>query len=97
MRSIEFVRYNGRYPTLCSGWLELKVDGEPWKRYVYLFSGGQCYIDENSDEVVTEGPWDLSKGEYDKFVKDGFDDAEIDEIIRLVNENVEHGCCGGCI
>ena len=97
MRSIEFVSYNGRYPTLCSGWLTLKVDGEQSRRYVYLFSGGKAYLDSHGNEVVEEGPWGLTKGEYDNLVKDGFNDDEIEEIIRILNENVEHGCCGGCI
>ena len=97
MRSIEFVSYNGRYPTLCSGWLELKVDGEPWRKYVNLFSGGKCYLDNHGNEVVEQGPWDLSRYEYDAWIGYGFSDAEIEEIIRVLNENVEHGCCGGCI
>ncbi len=45
MREIEFVSYNGKYPNLCAGWLELLIDGKPWRKYVYLFSGGLCYID----------------------------------------------------
>ena len=97
MRSIEFVSYSGRYPSLCSGWLELKIDGKPWRRYVNLFSGGQCYID-GEREVVEQGPWDLTGYEYDYFTNnDGFTDEEIDEVIRLLNENVEYGCCGGCL
>lgn len=97
MRNIKFVSYNGRYPTLCSGWLTLNVDGEPWKAHVDLFSGGKAYLDSHGNEVVEQGPWDLSRYQYDAFVKLGFTDAEIEEVIRLVNENVERGCCGGCI
>ena len=97
MREIEFVSYNGKYPNLCSGWLVLKVDGKEWSGYVQLFSGGQCYIDSHGDEVVEQGPWEVSKYEYDDLAKAGFSDEEIDEIISLLNKNVEWGCCGGCI
>ena len=96
MREIEFVSYNGKYPNLCSGWLELKIDGKPWRRYVNLFSGGQCYID-GEREVVEQGPWDLAGYDYDYLVNDGFTDEEINAIICLLNEHVEFGCCGGCI
>lgn len=96
MRKIEFVSYSGKYPSLCSGWLELTIDGSPWRKYVSLFSGGQCYID-GEREVVEQGPWDVSKYEYDDLAKAGFSDEEIDEIISLLNKNVEYGCCGGCI
>ncbi len=44
-----------------------------------------------------QGPWDLTGFDYDYLVNDGFTDEEINEIIRLLNENVEYGCCGGCI
>ena len=96
VRKIEFVSYNGKYPNLCSGWLELLIDGKPWRKYVNLFSGGQCYID-GEREIVEQGPWGLSKYEYDDLAKAGFNDAEIEKIVCLLNEHVEFGCCGGCL
>lgn len=96
MRDIEFVSYSGKYPNLCSGWLTLKVDGKEWRKYVNLFSGGEAYVD-NGREFISQGPWGLSKYEYDDLAKAGFNDAEIEKIVCLLNEHVEFGCCGGCL
>ena len=44
--------------------------------------------------------WDMWAGEGDWKV-DLYEHPELEpykeEITRVVNENVEHGCCGGCI
>lgn len=87
--NIEFISYDGRYPTLCSGTLILSIDGKPRKLKDCLCSGGSATFDKNGDECVTKGRWkvelpkDLSK-HYKK-------------ITKLVNDNIPHGCCGGCI
>lgn len=102
MRDIKFVKYTGAYPNLCSGTVFLEVDGEPVVIQPYhLTSGGSCGWDP---EYIDRGPWTLKrpKGmlEWDAFVlpqETRFTEEELDYIEHLINENVEHGCCGGCI
>lgn len=88
--AVEFVSYDGKYPNLCSGTLVLKINGETVKFPPYcLCSGGSIY-DAGNDYIATEGDWVVTcfpRG-YQKYA---------DEINKCVNENVEHGCCGGCI
>lgn len=86
---VEFVSYNGEYPNLCSGTLTVKIDGEkieipPW----YISSGG-CVTYNNGDFDIEYGAWKVdvpeSLLEYQE------------EIEQVMNENVQFGCCGGCI
>lgn len=93
IRNIEFVSYDGKWPCLCGGKLTLKVDGVEQTFEYCLCSGGICMCGLNDDDsVVTEGDWTLTK---DKF--SGFSDEELKVIAKLVNDNVPHGCCGGCL
>lgn len=98
---VEFVFYTGSYPCLCSGILILLIDG-----IVYTFgndydatvdfgsfwrSGGS--VDISRDEFhVEENEWII---DIDKIPEQFRQYAE--EIDKVFNENVEHGCCGGCI
>ena len=92
MRKIEFVTYDGKYPNLCSGILTLRVDGNLWSRGHCLISGGECWWDSDArEEVYVHGSWSFLD------FKDEFSNEERQEISRLVNENVEWGCCGGCM
>lgn len=91
MRKIEFVNYDGSYPTLCSGTLTLKVDGVEMAVKCGLVSGGWVSFDENWDEHVQDGPWEV------EFNDDFFTKEEQEYIVSLVNDNVEWGCCGGCV
>ena len=99
---IEFVDYTGSYPNLCSGVLILRIDGEIYSFGGYSWniedpthqfpsfwsSGGAAYWDP---EEVIEGDWQLS-GDVPEFLK-----GHEEELISIMNENVPHGCCGGCI
>lgn len=90
MRKIEFVSYSGKYPCLCCGELLVRVDGEERKVDCSMISGGSIWIN-GADDGTTEGPWSI------RFLDDFFTAKEQARIVELVNENVEHGCCGGCI
>lgn len=85
--TVEFVKYTGKYPNLCRGVLFLKIDGETLVlSRGCLTSTGSC--DWRSD-ITIEGEWFVNVPEkYDEYS---------DEIHRVVNANVPHGCCGGCI
>ena len=87
---IEFISYTGRYPNLCSGILTIKIDGKEYQMKKVLYSGGTCGFDNEQNAIVTTALWE---------VHDLPKELEVyhDEIERLVNDNVEHGCCGGCI
>lgn len=93
MSRLEFVSYDGRYPTLCMGKLVVKVDG---KEVVFpdycLASKGNCYFTDNyENEVITEGDWDVIDYPPD------FPEELKNKLIEMVNNEVPHGCCGGCL
>lgn len=106
MKNIEFVSYDGGYPNLCSGTLVVKIDGVEHKFGGYgpfedenhypkfWVSGGSIWFDENYEDHSSEGPWDLlaKKGEYTPEIYD-----LLPQVLEVMNENVPHGCCGGCI
>ena len=103
MKEIEFVSYDGKYPNLCSGTLKLKIDGKEHTFLYCLNSGGAVYSDEDWNWRVEQGEWtfdpqisiiDHGKSKSEDF---NFTPEEIGLINDLVNENVEQGCCGGCI
>lgn len=95
---VKFISYTGRFPNLCRGVLTLEIDG---KRYTFGYPFGEPRPDfdmfwtsggdvRDSDNVQT-GEWIINMVllpmEFHEYV---------DEIDRVFNENVEHGCCGGC-
>ncbi len=90
--ALEFVSYDGRYPNLCSGTLVLRLDGKDIQFPPYCLNSGGCVsFDDNWAEEVTDGPWSIS--DYPP----NFPDNLKKEAEDLVNENVEYGCCGGCV
>lgn len=92
MDRIKFVSYDGEYPNLCAGTLILNVDGKDvvFPRHS-LSSGGSVYEDESGDWVSDSGEWDI-----DSF-PEGFPEELKQDAVSVVNDNVEKGCCGGCI
>lgn len=87
---VEFVSYNGKFPNLCRGTLVIKVNGEKIALKNYLCSGGECWFDEYRNGHVETGDWRLSQ------LPNNLEPYR-EEILKVVNENVPHGCCGGCI
>ena len=87
-KRLKFVSYDGSYPNLCSGTLVMELDGN---KIIFpnhcLDSGG--YI-ENWENCV-EGEWTITK------FPEGFPKELEKEAENIVNNNVPHGCCGGCI
>ena len=55
-------------------------------------TGGQCYISKRGKEHVEEGSWELVYENVPPELKD-----LAYELIAVFNENVEQGCCGGCL
>ena len=100
---VKFVSYTGRFPNLCRGTLTLEIDGveytfgggykEPETDFASFWcSGGSTWFDDEWREHVEEREWiidvDNLPEQFRKYAQ---------EIDRVFNENVEWGCCGGCI
>lgn len=96
--NIKFVSYTGSYPNLCSGTLVLNINGEDMTfgytgQYSKFWQSGG-YVDVDS-ETVECGPWELV---YDpELCLPKFLVPYADELIRVFNEHVDCGCCGGCL
>lgn len=92
--NVKFIDYTGKYPCLCSGDLTLEINGKTYKfgygqEYPkFWFSGGSC----NFREGVSKGEWEINVDDLPEELKKY--SLEID---RVFNENVEQGCCGGCL
>jgi hypothetical protein len=89
MGRVEFVSYDGMYPNLCSGTLVVRVGN---KRFSFddhaLRSGGG--LDANYDPII--GDWDIDDDKW----PEGLSKTLKADIVKLVNETISHGCCGGC-
>lgn len=89
---LSFVSYDGKYPNLCAGTLIMAIDGIEIEFPQYcLSSGGSVSFDDEWNEHVTVGEWSISS-----FPKD-FPENLKSEAESIVNDNIEFGCCGGCI
>lgn len=103
---VEFINYTGKYPNLCSGDLTLRINGIEYifsSRYKNTLNidllpsfwspGGEIERDSNGKYSIKE------KGDWE-FVNERLFKEEIlkykDEIMKVFNENVPKGCCGGC-
>ena len=89
---VKFIDYTGRWPNLCSGTLTLEIEGEV-VRFSYeqgnkfWYPGGSC-----CGFNVTREPWIIDRDDIpEKYRKYYY------EIVHVFNENVEWGCCGGCL
>ena len=89
MNEVKFISYNGWYPNLCRGELVLEINGKIERFNHVLSSGGRVWFDGEWNEHVERGEWYVSLPEE-------FEHLE-DIVTELVNENVECGCCGGCV
>ena len=63
----------------------------------FWMSGGKVTADEDWNFDVQKDEWISTIDEFNKkdFPVEVVDN--IDEIMRVFNENVPYGCCGGCI
>lgn len=82
---VKFISYDGCYPALCRGTLTIEVNGIRHELKDCLYNAGSISYTDDWDEVE----WSVSVPDELKEFKQSITDA--------VNDNVEHGCCGGCI
>lgn len=100
---IEFVSYDGEYPCLCYGKLTLKINGKKMnfcsingaKYPSFWSSGGKVSFDNDWNPNVTRGEWEWFCENENKLPKEIIDNKEY--VMELFNDNVQWGCCGGCI
>lgn len=91
--ALEFVKYTGAYPNLCSGELTVREGNKEWTIERWAFKSGGCvWFDDDCDEHVEEGPWLINEDYVPDELK-----SRIDELTFLMNEYVPEGCCGGCV
>jgi alpha-galactosidase len=85
---VNFISYNGVFPCLCQGTLIVKIGKKFFNINRALISQGGFDEDWNA----TIGDWAI---DVEKLPKD-FPTDYIDDLIKIVNDNIEKGCCGGC-
>lgn len=98
---VEFVSYTGDYPHLCGGTLTLKIDGEEYKfgnnlneptnHPKFWKTGGSCGF-SGRNPYVGHDEWIINPEMLPEEIR-----CYADKIAEIFNENVEHGCCGGCL
>lgn len=90
-------RVNGKLVGLGAGWGDEPSDFVNGKLKDGLYmsfwrSGGSVSFDNNWNESVECGEWKLDADELPEELK-----PFAHELIAVFNENVDFGCCGGCI
>lgn len=92
---VKFISYTGKHLHLCSGILTLEIDGKK-ARFGYGTLNDPFWVSGGglnpNYEGAYQGEWKIDVNmipkEYRKYAT---------EIDKVFNENVEWGCCGGCI
>lgn len=86
------IKYDGAYPSLCAGKLEVWVDN---KYYLFpdfcMMSGGGVFYDDDWNSAVTTGEWTI------RHYPENFPEDKKEELLKIINEEIKWGCCGGCI
>ena len=88
---VEFISYDGKYPCLCMGTLTIKVNGKTYWLNNKMISGGCIMMDGDWNMWSEYGDWEIDLEKYPEL------EPYKEEITQVVNDNVEQGCCGGCI
>jgi hypothetical protein len=84
--------YDGEFPNLCSGTLTVYIGKDSWVFPKYaLRSGGNVWFDDDWSEHVEDGEWSISEWPQ------GFPEEWKKQVVDLVNSEIPHGCCGGCV
>lgn len=104
MKNVEFVSYTGKWPNLCRGTLTLKINEKEVKfgkdydtneNYSSCFwkSGGRCgFHNGHTERYIDHDKWYINASEIPEAYR-----KYAEEIEEVFNDNVEHGCCGGCL
>lgn len=86
------IKYNGKWPCLCSGHLEVWIGEDYYDFGEYsLISGGAIHRNINWEMWATEGPWEISN------FPPNFPIDRQEDLLKVINAEIPLGCCGGCI
>ena len=86
------IKYDGAYPCLCMGHLEVWVDGKFYDFGKYcLSSGGECYFDDYDNGITLDGDWSICR------FPNNFPMELEEDLLEVINREITHGCCGGCL
>jgi len=87
------ISYDGKYPNLCSnGDLVIIIDDVEWKfPDGCLESGGSVTFDADWNSDVSSGPWSINKWPKN------FPENLKEIVLEAINDQIEYGCCGGCV
>lgn len=86
------IEYDGKYPCLCMGHLKVYINDTIYDFGKFcLTSGGSIHRNDDWDMWATQGKWAIEE------FPPNFPNEFKDDVINKVNEEIPHGCCGGCI
>lgn len=87
--NIEYVGIIEKPWALCGSHIILKINGEEIEFDHILSSGGYVSWGDDGDHIE-HGPWSI--GDLPEYLE-----QYEEEIAKVINDNVDWGCCGGCI
>lgn len=95
-KTIEILRYDGKYPCLCGGCLMLTIGGRGYSTRPGVLQPGEgagCYRDSDGNWTTDCGTWRVDSDKLPKEIR-----RYAARIEAAVNESrIEKPCCGGCI
>ena len=88
------IKYDGDWPNLCSGHLEVWIGETYYDFGKYVLCSGGCVLgDENWNMWTEEGPCSI----LEEYIPKDFPVDRIDDLMNVINAEIPWGCCGGCI
>lgn len=83
------IKYDGKWPNLCRGHLIVVIDGKDWDFGEYVLKSGGTTNWKTGER--TKGPWTV------KNWPDNFPEGLKEAVVSKINDEIEWGCCGGCL
>ena len=87
------IEYDGKYPNLCSGNLTVWLNDKRYEFGRCLASGGEITHDDDYNFEIFRGRWYWRECNE---IPEDFPKDRLQDVLDVVNETVEWGCCGGC-
>lgn len=85
------IQYDGEYPSLCMGHLIVWINGKKWDFGNYVLESGGHLTYEDGGVVKEE--WSIP----DNCWPEGFPEKYKKQVLSKINQEIPHGCCGGCL
>lgn len=88
------INYDGKWPNLCSGHLEVWIGNKYYDFGDYCMISGGCVMrDEDWNMWTEEGLWVINEDS----IPNDFPKDRLQNLLDEINNTIPHGCCGGCI